>query len=95
MATTSNLDLDVEAWCKAVRQQELDKKNRPDNYEKKIPRPPLKRGEYKDHMPLHFYDRYRKRVRTEYWTCEYSNEKRNWVPLALVHTEHASGQDEQ
>ena len=52
------------------RQSFLDIRKKGDDYEKPVARPPLTTGKWIGHMPIHFYDKFKKPLRTEYWTCK-------------------------
>ena len=52
------------------RQSLLDIEKKGDDYEKPVARPPLTTGKWSGHMPIHFYDKFKKPIRTEYWTCK-------------------------
>ena len=52
------------------RQCLLDIEKKGDDFEKPVARPPLTTGKWIGHMPIHYYDKYKKPIRTEYWTCK-------------------------
>ena len=63
------------------RQNLLDIANKGADFEKAVPCPPHTTGEWKGHMPIHFYDKFRKPIRTEYWTCKQDSDGK-WAKIS-------------
>ena len=63
------------------RQCLLDVEKKGNTFEKRVPCPPLTTGQWKGHMAIHFYDKFKVAIRTEYWTCRQDSDGK-WVPIA-------------
>ena len=63
------------------RQSHLDILKKGADYEKPVPRPPLTTGKWSGHMPIHFYDKFKKALRTEYWSCKKGSDGK-WVKIS-------------
>ena len=59
----------------------MDVEKKGDDYEKPVPRPPLTTGKWIGHMPIHYYDKYRKPIRTEYWSCRMDSDGK-WARIS-------------
>ena len=63
------------------RQNLLDIAKKGDDFEKPVPCPPLTTGKWIGHMPIHFYDKFKKPIRTEYWTCKQDSDGK-WAKIS-------------
>lgn len=48
----------------------MDLARLPEDHEKRVPGALYKRGDFAGHQPVHVYNKYNKRLRTEIWSVE-------------------------